>query len=211
LRAKQKIRGLRKRKSQIEKWITNSLEIDIDNLINRQVYYEKIYIYPWAHPYCDKQPPTGYRNQITAGLVDIYFIWLTELKKLNQPYYLKIWLYYPRFMNSQVVAAIGDKIEYYDNIFPSVDKSISFPIDKFSMINDKINKLAWTPFLDEEPYFESEFDKEIESYSSQESYLFHQKLIKQVRINHDRKVEIKNSDGTDILYSKTEGLVWVNT
>lgn len=209
MRAKQKLRGLRRRKSEIEKWIDSSLDIDLDRLTDRQVYYQKIYVYPWANLFCNKQPPTGYRNQITSGLIDIYFSWRTELEKLNQPYYLKVWLNYPRFMTSQVVAAIGDKIEYYNNIFPSADKSIQFPFDKFVTAKDKINKLNWTPFLDEDPFFESEFETPKEKYASEEDYLYDQRLIKQIRENHDRKEVIKNGEDTDILYCKTRGLTWV--
>ena len=210
LRTKQKLRGLRRRKSEIDKWIDNSLDIDLDHLTNRQVYYQKIYVYPWANLFCNKQPPTGYRNQIASGLLDIYFNWQTELEKLNQPYYLKIWLNYPRFMNSQVVAAIGDKIKHYNNIFSLADKSTSFPIDKFEMVTDNINKLTWTPFLDEELFFESEFDTIKENYANEDDYHNNQKIIKRVRENHDRKEVIKNGEDTDILYFKTQGLVWIN-
>jgi hypothetical protein len=203
-----KLRGLRRRKSEIDKWTQNSLAIDLDSLNDRLVYYQKIYVYPWANLFCDKQPPTGYRNQITSGLIDIYSNWRTELDKLNQPYYLKIWLCYPRFMNSQVVAAVGDKINYYNTLFPPSDKSTQFPINQFLATKDKISKLTWTPFLDEDTYFESEYDTPKERYATEADYLYDQRLMKRIRENHDRKEIIKTETTNDICYCKTRGLVW---
>jgi hypothetical protein len=204
LRTKQKLRGLHRRKSEIDKWIKSSLDLDLGTLINRQVYYKKIWVYPWSNLFCDKQPPTDYRNQITSGLIDIFINWQTELEKLNQPYYLKIWLNYPRFKNSQVVVAIGDKIDYYNNIFLPTDKSISFPHDKFASNKERISKLSWQPFLDEETYCESDFDSSKEEYENEGNYHYDQRLIKRFRENHDRK-EITTDD---ICYFKTRGLVW---
>ena len=114
-------------------------------------------------------------------------------------------------MNSQVVAAIGDNIEYYNNIFSSADNSTKFPVEEFVTVIDKIPQLNWTPFLDDDPFFESQFDSPKENYTSEDAYLNDQKLIKHLRENYDRREVVQNDEGTDILYCKTRGLVWLNT
>ena len=205
------IRGLRRRKSNIDKWIQSSLTFDVERLKDRQVYYQKIYVYPWANLFCSKQPPTGYRNQITSGLIDIYLKWRLELEKLGQPYYLKIWLNDPRFMDSQVVAAIGEKIEYYSKLFQPADTKINFPYNKFVESENKLRTLTWTPFLDEDSYFESEFSYGKEIYKTDNDYNFDQRLIARVRGNHDRQSIIKTGDVEDICYCKTRGLVWCSS
>ena len=205
------IRGLRRRKSNVDKWIQSSLTFDLERLKDRQVYYQKIYVYPWSNLFCSQQPPTGYRNQITSGLIDIYLKWRLELEKLGQPYYLKIWLNDPRFMDSQVVAAIGDKIEYYSNLFQPADMKVKFPSDKFIEAKDKLGALTWTPFLDEDTYFESEFSSGKENYETIDDYNFDQRLIASVRKNHDRQFKVKTGDTEDVCYCKTRGLVWCSS
>jgi len=149
MREKQKIRGLRKREEEIDQWINNSLPLNPEHLKKYKYDNAKIYVYPWANLFCSEQPPSGYRNQITLGLIDIYMNWRTELEKLGEPYYLKIWLNYPRFMQSRVVAGIGERIQWYNNVFPPVEDDIAFPISSFTKAEEKISKLNWTPFLDE--------------------------------------------------------------
>ena len=197
MREKQKIRGLRKRRAEIERWISNSLSLDLDRIKKYQYEYTKIYVYPWSNLFCNEQPPSDYRNQITSGLIDIYMNWRTELEKLDEPYYLKIWLSYPRFMKSQVVAGIGERIQWYNNVFPPVEEDFAFPISSFTKAEEKISKLNWTPFLDEDTFFESDVE-----------YTESQKFINRIREKHDKKIIIDGEDGEDICYTKTRGIVW---
>jgi len=90
----------------------------------------------------------------------IYDSWKTELEKLNKPYYLKIWLYEPRISKSQVVCAIDDKIEYYDNIFEKAD----FKENNSSFTKQLSSDFNWQPTVDEEPYWESELLWPIDQY-----------------------------------------------
>ena len=206
MKDKGKLRGLRRRGREIERWRKNALQIDMDRLMYNQYNHQKIYVYPWSNLFCYKQPLKHYRSQITEGLIDIFLNWKTELEKLEQPYYLKIWLYYPHFMQSQVVAAIGSKIEHYDTLFPLAGKSVSFPIDRFAVIRDKLHSIKWQTYLEEEIVFDSDIGDR-DSYSSEKDYNQHQNFLKSIRESPDRTNTFKSSHGEDIYYCKTIGTI----
>src|SRR4051794_26854525 len=111
-----KIRGNRRLQKQIPKWVTDALTINKDFLSKNKYWYEKVIVHPWCDISIIKseipEPKSVTRNLIISALEEIYDNWKIQLDKLNEPYYLKIWLYEPRVSKSQVVCAIGERIEY---------------------------------------------------------------------------------------------------
>jgi hypothetical protein len=205
----QKIRGQNRLQKQIEPWRQYNLTIDQDNLSERHVDYVKIRIHPW----CDipliksyfPEPKGKTKRDILTGLLDIYDAWKIELDKLGQPYYLKIWLCEPRFSTSQVVCAISDKIEYYNNIFNKADHSKTFPIKNYGRLQERLSKLNWDLRLDED-HHDSEEVLEPERYASFADYeddkKWFSKLLTKPHTTH------KLEDGRE-LYSFKRGHIWV--
>lgn len=103
------------------------------------------------------------------GLLDIYEDWKTQLDTLGQAYYLKVWLCEPRFSHSQVVCAIGQCLEFYNNTFskPDIDKEL--PFDNYGSIKNRLRNFNWEARLDEDYYDNCEVG-EPELYASQVDY-----------------------------------------
>ena len=116
-----KIRGHKRRWGQIDNWITRESVLDVEYLKQNLYWYSDIAVHPW----CDisltrsqfPEPKGQTKKRILQGLENVYDNWKMELEKLSQPYYLKVWIYEPRFSKSQVVCAIDERIEHYKNVF----------------------------------------------------------------------------------------------
>ena len=116
-----KIRRYKRILKEIERWRSEVIELDLENVQSTNRDYVKI----WVSPYSDlelgnsisPQPSGEARTKILEALLDIYDNWKLALDKLGEPYYLKIWLYDQRFSNSQVVCAIGPFLDFYETTF----------------------------------------------------------------------------------------------
>ena len=92
-----KIRGKNRRIRQIKMWVAKNLVLNLEVLQQFQADYVKFWVDPWSllsltnsvYP----QPQGIYKTLFIQGLVDIYFAWKKQLDELEQPYYLKIWLF----------------------------------------------------------------------------------------------------------------------
>ena len=151
-----KIRGHNRRHKQIDNWRLDNLSLDLtDYLLNeRDRYYAKIRVHPWSGLSLTNSvtpQPTGKTKQkMLNGLLDIYEDWKKQLDKLGQPYYLKVWLFEPRFSQSQVVCAIGDNVDFYENTFykPDTDKPIQ--LDNYGSLKTNLSKFNWDYHFDED-------------------------------------------------------------
>lgn len=126
------------------------------------------------------------------SLLDIYENWDRQLKLIGKPFYLKIWLYDPRFTSSQVVCALGEKIEYYNSLFFSDGKVISFTVSKF-LKAERINQFEFQLCLDEEILDDNDFP-ERKFYRSDSDYASDQKYLTKLKSGKARIEEII-SDG----------------
>lgn len=160
-----KIRGHKRRHKQIDNWRLDNLSLDLTGyLLNeRDRYYAKIRVHPWSGLSLTNSitpQPTGKTKQkILNGLLDIYENWKAQLDQLGRPYYLKVWLFEPYFSNSQVVCAIGDSIDLYENIFYKPDTNKIIPFERYGILNTKLSKLNWNYNLNEGYYENSEVGK----------------------------------------------------
>ena len=67
--------------------------------------------------------PTGECEYLLIkNLQKIYQSWQDTLENIQTPYYLKIWLYEEYISRSQVVCAIEDHKDFYQNTFELVDE-----------------------------------------------------------------------------------------
>lgn len=189
---KKKTRGLRRKVKRIDKWKAENILLDLESLRIYGKSYVKLWIPPFYNLYNinkneigHKNPPSWYNKIILRAMIDVYESWEQSLKDLGEPYYLKIWLYEPEFIKSQIVAAIGDNIDYYENIFEREEKSRKFSIDKYRLNDKDITKFRCSCYKDQYVQFQSEFeDDEIylaflkkKAYRIQEEIILGQKEI----------------------------------
>jgi len=194
-----KIRGHNRRYKQIDNWRLDNLSLDLtDYLLNhRDRYYAKIRVHPWSGISLTNSvlpEPTGKTKQkMLNGLLDIYEDWKNQLDKLGQPYYLKVWLFEPRFSQSQVVCAIGDNVDFYENTFYKPDTNKTIQLDNYGSLKAKLSKLNWDYRLDEDQYDNTEVD-EPGIYASRQDYedtvKWFNKLLKKPHRTHKFKEPI---------------------
>ncbi|RZJ98755.1 MAG: hypothetical protein EOO46_24320 [Flavobacterium sp.] len=162
-----------------------------------------------VHPWCDisiinsefSEPKGKTRNLMITGLEKIYDDWKITLDKIGEPYYLKIWLYEPRISKSQVVCAIGERIEYYNNLFYKVD-------DNFKS-SDFYNKLSsdfkWNAFEDANIYSEEDLLSPSELYKNIEDYNYSINLLSKLK---RRNYRLKK-ENDDTLFYVPKGKIWI--
>jgi hypothetical protein len=122
---------------------------------------------------------------------------------------LKIWLCEPRFLNSQVVCAIGNKIEYYDNLFFKSDDFKVLPINTYGKLSTELKKFAVEYCLDEEHLQDDEVGNP-NFYSSQKNYLETKKWFTKLLKKPHRTVKFEEEIyGFTELYSFKKGDLWI--
>lgn len=210
-----KIRGHNRRQKQIDNWRLDNLSLDLtDYLLNeRDRYYAKIRVHPWSGLSLTNsvtpQPTGKTKKKLLNGLLDIYEDWKNQLDKLGQPYYLKVWLFEPRFSHSQVVCAIGNRIDFYENNFFKPDKDKTINLDNYRSLKTRMSKLNWDHRLDEDHYDKNDVG-ELENYASlqdfEETKKWFDKLLKKPHRTHKLKEPI--DDVTEVYLFK-RGDLWL--
>lgn len=143
------------------------------------------------------------------GLLDIYESWQTKLGSLGRPFYLKIWLFEPRFSQSQVVCGIGDKIESYDNAFykPGHEKKLN-PAN-YGKLQQRMSQFQWEFGLDEDQHQASDIG-DAESWGSladyEETKIWFERLM---RKPHRTWKSEQEGDGSEDIHFFKRGHVWI--
>lgn len=188
-----KIRGHKRRLKHIDNWISNNKKLDTDYLKEYQRQYVKFRIHPWSgisltNSYFP-QPKGMAKQKLLEGLFEIYQSWKQQLDKLEEDYYLKIWLYHPNLSHSQIVCAIGESKDFYIKTFNKTDKEIKFNSSQYPQ---NLNSLKWESHLEELALSHSDFEDDME-------YL--NKNLKKPHTKYEHYGEI--------YYFIKQGLVWV--
>ena len=148
-----KIRGHKRRWKDIDYWVENNKNLNIEYLDHYQRDYCKILIHPWSSLTLTNsifpEPRKITKKMILLGLIDIYNNWKQTLDNLGIDYYLKIWLFDPRFSKSQVVCAIGEDIDFYENTFFKPENNRQIKSDNYGEIAPLINEFDWEYRFDE--------------------------------------------------------------
>jgi hypothetical protein len=201
-----KIRGHKRIWKSIDLWIERTKHLDLEYLKSNQRDYVKVWVYPYSGISVLNSefslPKGTTRKKIIAGLLEIYHQWKQQLETLNEPYYLRIWFYNDDVSKSQVVCAIGDCLDFYENTFFNPKEYKPFPVDNLG--------LQW-----EHRHFEthvSELDiGEPEDYYSEKDYLENKKWVNNIMNNPKaRKSEQEEFNGkTTTYYSIKASDVWL--
>lgn len=123
---RQKIRGWKRRLRHVDYWVRNNEDIDLEMLEERNIDYSKL----WIDPFFSLREytlPNWYKRLLVQALLDVYFSWEKTLKELDEPYYLKIWIFEKDYMRSQVVTSYRESLHKYDDTFSEINRIEELP------------------------------------------------------------------------------------
>lgn len=201
---KKKIRGWKRHKRKIERWKQNAINLDMDYLRNYQRQYEKL----WIHPFYKlerRNPPNWYQSLLLDAMIEVYLEWHQKMKKEEEDFYLKLWLYDPHFINSQIVVAYRNCLDFYDKTFKRRQENKEFPFDKFHSLRDKLEQFEWDLHIESDYYDENDLNEWLEEGALTE------KEVSRIKGKAYDAVRIKDEDGSFLQYSLDKGDVWIGT
>lgn len=199
---KKKIRGWKRHKRKIERWKQNAMNLDMDYLRNYQRQYEKL----WIHPFYGlerRTPPNWYNCLLLDAMIEVYLEWHQKMKKEDEDFYLKLWLYDPHFINSQIVVAYRNCLDFYDETFKRRQENKRFPFDKFHSLRDKLEQFEWDLHIESDYYDENDLNEWLEEGALTE------KEVSRIKEKAYDAVRIKDKDGSFLQYSLDKGDVWI--
>ncbi|MBF4465163.1 hypothetical protein [Flavobacterium sp. LC2016-12] len=204
-----KIRGHKKIQKRIQNWIEQNRIINIGDFLANKYCYTHISFEPYFNISINNsniaEPKTKTRKQIVLGLQEIYNNWKIELDKLNQPYFLKIYLFEPRISKSQVICAIGkEKIEYYENFYQITDNKSDLNFQKILSPGFK-----WRTHSDDDMYSEQELLTPESYYHKEDDYNYCKRLLKKLQKKNYTKIKTEDEYGEDYLYYVPKGKVLI--
>lgn len=208
-----KVRGHKRIWRAIERWKMANLKLDFDSPDGFHRIYVKIRLRPYGHlnitsSVCP-EPKGETRRILLNALMDIHHHWESQLKTLNKPYYLKIWLYHPRFSESQVVCATGSYINGYKTMFEPVSNQDEFPFQHIIHDGKSNDEVTWVQHADE-VFLDNTEIGHIEDYASAEDYHSHKAWFQKELKKPHRTINHKNSiDNTTESYAFRLGDVWL--
>ena len=152
------------------------------------------------------EPKKETKRLILESLIEIYHWYKAQLEKRNQPYYLKLWLYEPRFSKSQVVYAIGKKINYYKELFFNPAPKAEFNLRHYGRLKSDLGKFSWESVLDED-HIDQSFLGKPEDFFNLSGYIETQKWFNRMMKKPHRTTLSKESNKE--YYSFTKGRIWI--
>ncbi|MCA5005244.1 hypothetical protein [Sphingobacterium bovistauri] len=146
-----KVRGTNRRLRAIQTWVKNNKILNLELLEQQHREYVKFWVRPWSDFVIGNgyEPLKGQlKSTFLEGLQTIFRHWDLQLKTLNKPYYLKIWLFENQLERSQVVCAITDKINFYHNTFLKRPSSKSFESSSKNSGIQRFGNLVWEEYTE---------------------------------------------------------------
>ncbi|MGY5851446.1 hypothetical protein [Salegentibacter sp. F14] len=205
-----KIKGHKKIWKGIKEWEQQNRKLDLEEL----KLYQRKYLKVWVSPYCDydmlnSETPEPYgktRKMILESLLNIYQSWKESLEKLEEPYYLKIWLYEEHISRSQVVCALGDFIGFYENTFyqPNLEKRINLK-NNYAWLRDKMDLLNWQYA----PYEQGLTLEDIGEPYEYSTYKAYQQNKRSIRRKIKNAYRTKEGEDDQTYYFSKMGTVWI--
>jgi hypothetical protein len=107
-----------------------------------------------------------------------------------------IWLFHPRFSNSQVVAGIRERIDWYENIFAIPDNQDQpFPYQEYASNRYNLHDMAWELRIDDIVHWEK----------------YNELTPQEVEVFQKTAYSITQASNGDTLYAVRLGSVWVSS
>jgi len=208
-----KIRGGKHILNSIEQWKKDNISLDVEDLQHSQRDYVKIWVAPYSNLELGNSrfpEPSGLiRSRILEGLLNIFESWQTSLEKLDEPYYLKIWLYDQRFSKSQVVCAIGDFLDFYETTFHKPENQKHIDLNSYGSLSHKMKTMDWQYALDEEHYDNTSIGEIWEYETERDFYKTKRWFNNRLKKPHRKIVNSLSDKETKEYYSFKHGTVWI--
>lgn len=201
---KKKIRGWKQRKRKIESWKQSVMDLNIEYVRENQRDYAKLWIHPF-YSLVPRNPPNWFNRLLLDAMIDVYLNWHEKMTKENTDFYLKIWLYEPDFIRSQIVVSYKDCINYYSDTFDKHPIPKTFPIHTYKSLEDKLSLFHWETHIHAYEYWESELKEDIESGFKTEAE------VEDIKNKSYKTEKLRLSYGDDIRYRVNVGDVWLGT
>ncbi|WP_419875126.1 hypothetical protein [Candidatus Pristimantibacillus sp. PTI5] len=202
---RKKIRGWKRHVRKIGKWKRRVIDLDIEHLLQYQRDYAKLWIQPF-YSIPRRNPPVWYNRILLEAMLDVYRSWHEKLSKLNEEFYLKLWIYDPHFINSQVVAAYKDCLHFYDQTFDVGNQEKKIQLHKCNHLREKLEMFDWQLHIDSDIYTENDLIDNIQqglmSENEVESITGKAYKVETVHLSYG---------DTDKTYSVKVGDVWVGS
>lgn len=141
------------------------------------------------------------------GLWHIYQNWEKALRALDRPYYLKLWLFWPRFSQSQVVCGIGEGILFYQNSFPEA-RPARAPLPFSLPEGMATGSLDWQVADDTDIYLESQFDMLPEDYPDPRDFVADQRFLRRLKARATRQT-VDSGGQQEVIYLLRRGSVYL--
>lgn len=163
---------MKRHKRNLAVWAHTYQDLDLKELESSGRTYLKLWIQPFYRLYqvkegmlSKKNPPQWFKKLILKELTTIYMSWKAALEKHGEPYYLKLWVGDPEFMDTQLVAATGEWIDYYETLLMKHPEPKPFPEEKFKVDHPHFKAFVWQRYRNGFEVYESEADspKELEN------------------------------------------------
>ncbi|NVK73291.1 MAG: hypothetical protein HWE24_07415 [Oceanospirillaceae bacterium] len=155
------------------------------------------------------EPKGQTKTKILSGLIEIYNSWKKQLDKLDESYYLRIWLFEPRFVNSQVVCAIGDDLDFYENTFYKPEESKKLRLENYGQLKNEMGNFIWEYRIDEDHFDNSELGNP-DLYATLADYEKEKRRFEKMLKKHHRTTKLSAPVGEATeLYSLKKGVVWI--
>ncbi|MFJ6265858.1 hypothetical protein ACIQGW_12740 [Lysinibacillus xylanilyticus] len=201
---KKKIRGWKRHKRKIERWKQNAINLDMDYLRNYQREYEKLWIHPF-YAWVRKNPPNWYNRLLLDAMIEVYLEWHQKMMDENEEFYLKIWLYDPNFINSQIVVAYRDCLDFYNKTFKIREEHKEFPFYKFHSLRNELEEFQWDLHIETDYYDENDLNEWLEEGGLTE------KEVSKIKGEAYETIKFENEFGRFLQYSLDKGDVWIGT
>ncbi|HBR54351.1 MAG TPA: hypothetical protein DEA82_09265 [Flavobacteriaceae bacterium] len=206
-----KLRGHNRIFKEIENWKNDCLELDLQQLSYYQRNYEKVWVRPFGEISITgatvPRPKRKARKLILEGLLEVFNSWELQLKTLDKPYYLAIWLNEPYIENSQVVCAIDEYLNFYDITYyrPEIQKEM--PTQNYGKLKTDLDAFDWIYAIDEHNFTNEDLQETADVYASEKDYFAMQRWYKK-QLKRNPIIQKDN----DVIYYRTEkGTVWIGT
>jgi len=157
---RKKIRGWKRRIKHINAWGEYIKQPYLKSFNNPGDYtYERSIISPF-YRLVKRQPPLWFYKLIITKLANAYLDWKKIFNELGIPYDLQIWLYDPKFIQSEIIGYVVENKSDRARYRWSEEEQKPFPYHKFSTDDTLLKKFDWLLFNDELVTFESELEYE---------------------------------------------------
>ncbi|MBW4666271.1 MAG: hypothetical protein KME60_02215 [Cyanomargarita calcarea GSE-NOS-MK-12-04C] len=184
--SKKKVRGWKRQIRKIPKWKERNFNIDLNN-------------FNWDHVRIESvraSTPMWYRRLILEAIFEIYHNWRNQLIKRGEPFYLKIWLFHPRFYKSEVVAGIRERIDWYNNVFStSENQDQEFTYQEYASNRYNLDDITWELAIDDVVHSEK----------------FDELTPQDVKVLEKTAYNITQTSDGDTLYAVWLGSVWLGS